>query len=59
MFTTKNLVLILLPLFLSACNTFSGVGKDITNSAEWAKGKMTGQDANSDKDKANPSSQTK
>ena len=55
----KNLVFILFPLFLGACNTFSGMGKDITNSAEWTKGKMTGQDTTSDKDKSNSSSQSK
>ena len=55
----KNLVLILICLTLSACNTFSGMGKDITNSAEWTKGKMTGQDTTSDKDKTNSSSQSK
>jgi predicted small secreted protein len=55
----KNVVFILFPLFLSACNTFSGMGKDITNSAEWTKGKITGQDTNSDKDKASSSSQSK
>ncbi len=59
MFSKKSLVLVLFPIFLSACNTFSGMGKDITNSAEWTKGKITGQDTSSDKDKTNSSSQSK
>jgi predicted small secreted protein len=32
-------------LALGACNTFSGMGKDISTSADWAKGKMNGQDS--------------
>jgi predicted small secreted protein len=55
----RNWVLVLVTLLLSACNTFSGMGKDITNSAEWTKGKMTGQDMSSDTNKTNSSSQSK
>ena len=41
----KATVLFLLMLTLGACNTFSGMGKDISTSAEWTKGKMNGQDS--------------
>jgi len=37
------LLTIVLCLSLGACNTVSGIGKDITDSAEWGKEKISGQ----------------
>jgi predicted small secreted protein len=36
----KNLIVLVALLSLTACNTMSGIGKDITQGAEWTKGKM-------------------
>jgi predicted small secreted protein len=36
----KNLIVLIALLSLTACNTMSGIGKDITQGAEWTKGKM-------------------
>jgi predicted small secreted protein len=40
----KALILFFLILCLGACNTFSGMGKDISTSADWAKAKMNSPD---------------
>jgi len=34
--------LIAAPLLLAGCNTFKGVGEDITGAASWSQEKMTG-----------------
>jgi predicted small secreted protein len=36
----KSLIVILMIGLLTACNTVSGLGKDMTGSAEWTKEKM-------------------
>ena len=36
----KNLIVLVALLSLTACNTMSGIGKDITQGAEWTKDKM-------------------
>jgi predicted small secreted protein len=36
----KNLIVLVTLLSLTACNTMSGIGKDITQGAEWTKDKM-------------------
>ena len=36
------LLLIVTPLLLAGCNTFKGVGEDITGAATWSQEKMTG-----------------
>jgi predicted small secreted protein len=36
----KNLIVLVALLSLTACNTMSGIGKDITQGAEWTKSKM-------------------
>lgn len=38
----KHLLVIAALLSLTACNTISGIGKDITQGADWTKGKMNG-----------------
>ena len=56
-------LLLLLLSTLGGCNTFSGMGKDISTSADWAKGKMGSQDNTSsqqnttDQSKANSNQQ--
>jgi len=43
--TMKTLLfipLIAAPLLLAGCNTFKGVGEDITGAASWSQEKMTG-----------------
>ena len=39
----KNVIIISALLTLTACNTISGIGKDITQGADWTKGKMNGE----------------
>ena len=39
---TLPLSLAITSLLLSGCNTFKGVGKDITGAATWTQDKMTG-----------------
>ena len=39
----KNVVILAVLLSLTACNTISGIGKDITQGADWTKGKMNGE----------------
>lgn len=39
----KNVIVLVALLSLTACNTMSGIGKDITQGAEWTKGKMNSQ----------------
>lgn len=39
----KNVIIIAVLLSLTACNTISGIGKDITQGADWTKGKMNGE----------------
>lgn len=44
-FTMKNLLLlplIVAPLLLAGCNTFKGVGEDITGAATWSQEKISG-----------------
>lgn len=44
-FTMKTLLLlplIVAPLLLSGCNTFKGVGEDITGAASWSQEKISG-----------------
>jgi predicted small secreted protein len=36
----KHLIVLVALLSLTACNTMSGIGRDITQGAEWTKGKM-------------------
>jgi len=36
----KNLIVLIALLSLTACNTMSGIGKDITQGAEWTKDKI-------------------
>jgi predicted small secreted protein len=36
----KNVIVLVALLSLTACNTMSGIGKDITQGAEWTKDKM-------------------
>ena len=36
----KSLIVIAMVSLLAACNTVSGIGKDMTGSAEWTKDKM-------------------
>ena len=45
-----------LTLLLSGCNTFKGVGEDITGAASWSQEKMTGESAakKADSDYVNP-----
>ena len=50
--------LLLLLLILSGCNTFSGMGKDISTSADWAKGKMNSQDNTSSQQNTTDQSKT-
>lgn len=38
----KLLVVVMMTCLLSACNTVSGAGKDISSSSEWVKGKLSG-----------------
>ena len=38
----RLLLLGLIVALVSGCNTVSGAGKDISNSADWVKGKVTG-----------------
>ena len=47
-------ILLLLPLIvasllLAGCNTFKGVGEDITGAASWSQEKMTGSTSSSTK----------
>jgi predicted small secreted protein len=46
----KNLIVLVALLSLTACNTMSGIGKDITQGAEWTKDKIN----STDKPKAKP-----
>lgn len=46
----KNVIVLVALLSLTACNTMSGIGKDITQGAEWTKGKMN----NTEQPKAKP-----
>ena len=44
-FTMKTLLLlplIVAPLLLAGCNTFKGVGEDITGAATWSQEKISG-----------------
>lgn len=42
--------LVILSAFtVSGCDTIAGVGRDITNSAEWTKGKISGNSTNGEK----------
>lgn len=50
--TMKTLLfipLIAAPLLLAGCNTFKGVGEDITGAASWSQEKMTGSSSSSTK----------
>jgi len=40
--TLLLLPLIVAPLMLAGCNTFKGVGEDISGAATWSQEKMTG-----------------
>jgi predicted small secreted protein len=39
----KNIIILASLLALTACNTISGIGKDITQGADWTKDKMNGE----------------
>jgi predicted small secreted protein len=34
--------MVVMLIMLSGCGTVAGLGKDVTNAAEWTKGKMGG-----------------
>ncbi len=38
----KLLAIVILASLLSACNTVSGAGRDITSGSDWVKGKISG-----------------
>ena len=42
----KTLVILTMVLALTACNTVSGLGKDMTGSAEWTKEKISKKEPN-------------
>jgi predicted small secreted protein len=42
----KSLIVILMVGALTACNTVSGLGKDMTSSAEWTKDKIGKKEPN-------------
>jgi predicted small secreted protein len=42
----KSLIVILMIGTLTACNTVSGIGKDMTGSAEWTKEKIGKKEPN-------------
>jgi len=37
----KNLIVLMLALSLGACGTVAGMGKDVTNAAEWSQKKIS------------------
>lgn len=37
----KNLIVLVLALSLGACGTIGGMGKDVTDAAEWSKKKIS------------------
>lgn len=39
----KSLIALTIVVILSACSTVAGVGKDIQNTAEWTKDKISGK----------------
>ncbi len=41
--TVVKLVLVLATMSFAACSTVAGVGKDIQDSANWTKDKMSGK----------------
>jgi predicted small secreted protein len=47
--TLLLLPLIVAPLLLAGCNTFKGVGEDITGAASWSQEKITGSSSSSTK----------
>ena len=42
----KSLIVIAMIGLLTACNTVSGLGKDVTGSAEWTKDKISKKEFN-------------
>ena len=42
----KSLIIITMIGLLTACNTVSGLGKDMTGSAEWTKDKISKKEFN-------------
>jgi predicted small secreted protein len=36
----KSIIILMLALSLSACGTIGGMGKDVTDAAEWSKKKI-------------------
>lgn len=40
----KLLILIMVSMTLTACNTIAGFGTDVTKSAQWTRDKMSGTD---------------
>jgi predicted small secreted protein len=54
--TLLLLALIVVPLLLAGCNTFKGVGEDITGAATWSQEKISGDSSvkKSDSDYVNP-----
>lgn len=37
----KSIVILMLALSLGACGTIGGMGKDVTNAAEWSQKKIS------------------
>jgi predicted small secreted protein len=37
----KNLIVLILALSLGACGTVAGLGKDVTDAADWSKEKIS------------------
>ena len=42
----KALAILIMVLALTACNTVSGIGKDMTGTAEWTKEKISKKESN-------------